>query len=66
MYTCVCNTVTEDDIKEHLKNGGLIEVISKTGAATCCGLSLEEIEKMEEQLNSSLLKKQGPLPSERG
>lgn len=52
MFICVCNAITEDEIKEHLSQGGILEVISKTRAATTCGLCLEEIEKMEEQLNS--------------
>lgn len=52
MYICVCNAITEEEIKEHLSQGGILEVITKTRAATTCGLCLEEIEQMEERLNA--------------
>jgi len=49
MYICVCNAITEDEIKQHLHHGDILSVIIQTGAATCCGLCLEEIEEINKK-----------------
>lgn len=54
MYICVCNAITEDDIKTDLKENGLWHVLTNTKAASCCGICLEDIYK----LNDDMIKEQ--------
>lgn len=58
MYVCVCNAVTEADIKQAIENGAnsLQHLKSELGVSACCGSCACEAKRcltmaLEEQMN---------------
>lgn len=46
MFICVCNAVTDREIREHARRGvdSLEELQMRTGCADCCGQCADEAE----------------------
>ena len=46
MFVCVCNAVTDREIREHVRRGvdSLEELRMRTGCADCCGQCADEAE----------------------
>ena len=46
MFVCVCNAVTDHEIREHARRGvdSLEELRMRTGCADCCGQCIDEAE----------------------
>lgn len=48
MFVCVCNAVTDREIREHARRGveSLEELRMRTGCADCCGQCADEAESI--------------------
>jgi len=48
MFVCLCNAVTDHEIREHARRGveSLEELRMRTGCADCCGQCAEEAESV--------------------
>lgn len=46
MFICICNAVTDREIREHASRGveSLEELRSRTGCGDCCGQCVDEAE----------------------
>src|SRR3546814_20517423 len=51
MYVCICNGVTDSDIRQAAKAGcgGLAELNMRTGCGACCGSCVDTAAEMLEQ-----------------
>src|SRR3546814_13045526 len=51
MYVCICNGVTDSDIRQAAKAGcgGLAELTMRTGCGACCGSCVDTAAEMLEQ-----------------
>lgn len=54
MYVCVCNGVTEDDIRHAAEAGcgGITELTMRTGCGACCGSCLPLASEILETLRA--------------
>lgn len=61
MYVCICNAVTEDDIRQAADAGcgSIAEMTMRTGAGANCGSCLELVAEM---LDQSRAVRDLPLP----
>ena len=51
MYVCICNGVTDSDIRQAAKAGcgGLAELTMRTGCGACCGSCVDTAARLLEQ-----------------
>lgn len=51
MYVCICNAITEDELRSAVAEGAssLGELMRTTGAGTCCGSCTDEAERLLEE-----------------
>ena len=51
MYVCICNGVTDSDIRQAAKAGcgGLAELTMRTGCGACCGSCVDTAAEVLEQ-----------------
>lgn len=51
MYICLCNAVTDSQIKDCAKDGcTLSELRNKLNVANCCGCCLEEVKQLYKEV----------------
>src|SRR3546814_15712989 len=55
MYVCICNGVTDSDIRQAAKAGcgGLAELTMSTGCGACCGSCVDTAAEMPEQARAA-------------
>lgn len=51
MYVCICNGVTDSDIRQAARAGcgGLAELTMRTGCGSCCGSCVDDASELLEQ-----------------
>jgi bacterioferritin-associated ferredoxin len=56
MYVCICNGVTDSDIRQAAKAGcgGLAELTMRTGCGACCGSCVDTAAEVLEQARAEL------------
>jgi len=61
MYVCICNAVTDTEIRAAVQNGArsLADVKATLGAATCCGRCADYTGKLVDETCRALLETAG-------
>ena len=61
MYVCICNAVTDGEIRAAVADGArsLADIKATLGAATCCGRCADYTDKLVEQSCRNLLEHVG-------
>lgn len=65
MYVCICNAVTDKDIRRAAENGAdtLYELQDRLGVATCCGSCAGQAKEILDNLGSTSPERYRPTPS---
>jgi len=61
MYVCICNGVTDHDIRQAAKAGccGMAELTMRTGCGACCGSCVDTATETLEQARAELQPQHG-------
>ena len=61
MYVCICNAVTDTEIRDAVQNGArsLADIKATLGAATCCGRCADHTDKLVRESCCALLETAG-------